>query len=350
MLGDLLSGTATEIGGAAGVTLIDARLKDKSRNQDDYFNDQVIYIVTGTGVAGDERYISDFTATSGTVTPYQAFSAQVPNASTYQIHRLWTPTEKRRALNQAIYDVYPWVARLHLDETMQTVAEKWAYRLGDWGSGAAVSYGATTLTDTGKAWQTNQFAGLKVVSGANSATIASNTATVLTVGAWSPTTPTAADAYQIIYPIVEVFDVAYQTSTDYTTYPYTSIPFEMQERQGSKVIQLLAYPPPSRYLRVTGRGRLTEWTSTITSASEIGHPQLKLIYYLAAYHLFSKAPSLVPNQDRDFYEGEAKRYYSKWLQERAVRRTVVPPRRIWRTGMGMGEGTDLEYLAGFDTP
>jgi hypothetical protein len=351
MLGDFLNGTCTSQGGAAGATLIDTRLTDKSRDTDDYFNDQVIWITAGTSVAGDERYIKDF-AKAGTITPYLAFSAQVPNASTYQIFKLWTATEYRKALNRAITDAYPWVSLLYADETLTTVADIWQYRLGDYNSGATATYAAGTLTDTGKAWQTNQFAGMTVKSGANSAVVASNTATVLTLAAnWSPSTPTAADAYIIEHPITDVFDVSYQQDTTHTTRSYVSIPFEVYEHQGTEIIQLLAYPPVDRALRITGRGSLTEWTSTVTSTSEVGGKQLKLLYYLAAYHLFSRSPSLSPSQDRGFYHDEAQRYYALWERERGRRKTVTPPRRIWRTGMGMeGRLDDMEYLAANHTP
>lgn len=69
---------------------------------------------------------------------------------------------------------------------------------GDSGSGGTVTYGATTLTDTGKAWVVNQWVGLVVTSGANTGTVLSNTATVITlVAAWAPGTPIAGAAYTI---------------------------------------------------------------------------------------------------------------------------------------------------------
>lgn len=62
----------------------------------------------------------------------------------------------------------------------------WAQALGDISStsGTATGTAATTLTDTTKAWTTNQWAGKDVICGGVIGTILSNTATVLTVARW----------------------------------------------------------------------------------------------------------------------------------------------------------------------
>ena len=350
MVGDYLTGTCTSIGTTAGVALIDARLKDKSRNTDDYYNDQCVWITAGTSVAGDERYISDFTATSGTVTPYQAFTAQVPSASTYMIFKLWTATEYRNALNTALGDAYPWVSRNFVDETLDTVADTWSYRLGDYGTGAAVTYTTVSCTDTGKAWQTNQFAGMTVISGASVGVIASNTATVATVASWTNATPSSASQYQIIHPITEVQNVSYQQDDTVTTRPYVDVPFEVYDHEGIKIVQLLQYPPVGKVLRIVGRGKLTPFTSTVTSTTEIGGREIKLVYYLAAFHLFNRTPSLSASQDRDFYLERAQWFYSEYEREHEQKKTPRMPKRVWHTGMGMGGGDDATYLAANDTP
>lgn len=350
MVGDYLTGTATTAGGAVGATLVDARLKDKSRNTDDYFNDQVIWITAGTSVAGDERYISDFVAASGTVTPYQAFTAQVPNASTYHIFKLWTATEYRNGLNSALNDAFPWVSRNFVDETLATVADTWSYRLGDYGSGSAVTYTSIGIADTGKAWQTNQWAGMTAISGANTSTISSNTSTAAVCSTWSPSTPTSADQYQIIHPITEVLNVAYQPSSTVVTQPYVDIPFEVRDHEGIRIVQLLQYPPVGKTLRIIGRGKLTPFTSTVTSTTEIGGREIKLVYYLAAFHLFNRTPSLSASQDRDFYLERAQWFYGEYEREREQKKTPRMPKRIWHTGMGMSDGDDKNYLAANDTP
>lgn len=75
----------------------------------------------------------------------------------------------------------------------------------DSGTGGPVTYGALTVTDTGKAWVVNSQVGKTVTVGAQTAVVASNTATVLTLWpyhangatAWSAGTPAAGTAYSL---------------------------------------------------------------------------------------------------------------------------------------------------------
>jgi len=66
-------------------------------------------------------------------------------------------------------------------------------------SGTATGTSATTLTDSGKSWTTNQWAGYTVSASndpASAAVIQSNTATALTVSAWN-STPSISNTYKI---------------------------------------------------------------------------------------------------------------------------------------------------------
>ena len=67
------------------------------------------------------------------------------------------------------------------------------------GGGGTVTFGAGTLTDSDQAWEENQFAGHHVVAGTSAGTIASNTASSLTLDAngWTPTQPADGAAYVI---------------------------------------------------------------------------------------------------------------------------------------------------------
>jgi hypothetical protein len=73
----------------------------------------------------------------------------------------------------------------------------------DSNSGGTVTYGATTVTDSAKAWVVNQWTGRTVISvgtgsGVTFGRIASNTATVLTIGSWSNGTPSSGAFYTIV--------------------------------------------------------------------------------------------------------------------------------------------------------
>lgn len=69
--------------------------------------------------------------------------------------------------------------------------------VGNYASVGATTFTATTATDPGAAWTVNQWAGKVVTAGASTGTVVSNTATVLTVGAWTGGTPAAATAFTI---------------------------------------------------------------------------------------------------------------------------------------------------------
>ncbi len=73
-------------------------------------------------------------------------------------------------------------------------------------TGTATAGGATTLTDSGKAWTTNEYAGfeLRITSGTGSGqrrSIASNTGTVLTVSTAWATNPDSTSVYGIFRPL-----------------------------------------------------------------------------------------------------------------------------------------------------
>src|SRR3990167_4147649 len=80
-------------------------------------------------------------------------------------------------------------------------------------TGVATGSAATTLTDGGAAWITDQFDGciVEASGGATVAQVISNTATVLTIDAWSNGTPSATSAYTIrsrgrLFPATGVID------------------------------------------------------------------------------------------------------------------------------------------------
>jgi len=334
MLGDLVASTCQQ-GGASGATLIDTALKGESGNQDDYFNNQWVILTSGAAaLLGNERRISDYTA-AGTITPYVAFGAptQIPAATTYEIHKIWTPTEKRRALNWALRRAYPYIARNIVDDQITTVANTWSYRLGDYSVNTAIAAG--TLTDTTKAWITNQFTGYRIQSGGNIGVVATNTATVITLAAnWSPSTPSSGDAYSIIHDIKDLYAVEYELNTSTATYPYKGIPVTVRAHEGTLTIQLTGgLPPTGVTLRLRGKGFLTDFTTTETDCTEVEEQHIDGILFLAAHWLFRRTPSLSASQDRDFYREEANRYLRMWETYKAELATRRFPVKMWSPAM-----------------
>jgi hypothetical protein len=65
-------------------------------------------------------------------------------------------------------------------------------------NGVSTAVGATTLTDSAAVWLTNQFTGAVLTSGTSTATVTSNTSTVLTFASWTGGTPATPLSYQLL--------------------------------------------------------------------------------------------------------------------------------------------------------
>jgi hypothetical protein len=127
-------------------------------------------------------------ATYTVATAAQSTGIIVSNtASVITIAGVWSPSTPK---NNVSYSINVPAAKITNSGGSVT------YTRRDTGATGTI-YTGTTLTDGLKQWTSNEFVGAIVTSGANSATVASNTATVLTLSAWSPATPSANAAYVI---------------------------------------------------------------------------------------------------------------------------------------------------------
>lgn len=106
-VGDFFTGTTTETGAAAGATLVDTSLEDFK--DDDLFNpfSNVTFLPTSGTDSGNERAATS--KTTKTVTMRRAFTAQIATSVTYEMHRLFTASEKDEAVTEAISLVFPMV-------------------------------------------------------------------------------------------------------------------------------------------------------------------------------------------------------------------------------------------------
>lgn len=113
-LGDYWASTTTAAGTAA--TLVDDALKAKTDVWID--GDREMYVIVREGTYdGLERKISSFVASTGTLT-ILAYAAAPGTGIDYEVHRLFTPSEKRRALVHAAKAVYPHLFVEVIDESM----------------------------------------------------------------------------------------------------------------------------------------------------------------------------------------------------------------------------------------
>ena len=148
-LSDYWSSTTT--GAGSTTTLVDSALLAKAN---DWVTDNTTSFLieepTGSAAIYDERKISSLDNTTGTLTTL-AFAAAPGTGIDYEIHRLFSPSEKRLALVAAARRIYPQLFQEIYDETL--VSGNWLKdgSFEKWSSSSALSFwtGATvTLTQT----------------------------------------------------------------------------------------------------------------------------------------------------------------------------------------------------------
>lgn len=200
------SGTAT--GGSTTTVVTGLNLQRDLRGYS-------IHITGGPG-AGDVRTIASNTlGANATITVTSAFSATITASSTY---RLITPrwfvvgagTLASGSFKSYDFATNVWTTLVNtgLPATLGTDGKlvstpSWILNgFNSFATGTATAGGASTLTNSGKAWTTNQWTNYQVRITAGTGigqirTIASNTGTVLTVGTAWTTTPDATSQYSI---------------------------------------------------------------------------------------------------------------------------------------------------------
>jgi hypothetical protein len=112
-LGDFWSGTTTGAGLAGGTTVVDTAL---GRFGDDRLIGWYIRL-TGATNQWEVRRITDFVASTGTVTVQPAFTAQTATTETYDLHK-YDPSVKFETLDEARMDVSDDVFRVIYDEQL----------------------------------------------------------------------------------------------------------------------------------------------------------------------------------------------------------------------------------------
>lgn len=115
-LGDYWSSTTT--GAGTSTTLVDSSLMAKA---DDWITDEAYAFLieepAGAAAIYDERKISSLDNTGGTLTTL-AFAAAPGTDIDYEVHRLFSPSEKRRALVAAARNIYPALFNEIWDESL----------------------------------------------------------------------------------------------------------------------------------------------------------------------------------------------------------------------------------------
>ena len=115
-IGDFWASSTTSAGSGGGTTVIDNALKAK---QDAWIGKDMYTLITESGDTNvdNERQIASLTSSSGTLGTL-AHTAQVTSGTDYEVHRLFTASDKRIALIAAARMAYPHIHEKIWDETM----------------------------------------------------------------------------------------------------------------------------------------------------------------------------------------------------------------------------------------
>jgi len=115
-IGDYWASTTTSAGNTAKTTLIDTALKAKAA---DWITDNAYDMINDSDSAADEeeRKILDLVPNDGTLSVL-AHSAQIATSIDYRIHRLFTASDKRRALVRAAKLAFPSIHAEVRDENL----------------------------------------------------------------------------------------------------------------------------------------------------------------------------------------------------------------------------------------
>lgn len=138
-LGDWWASNATST--ASNVTLVDTSLKAKLN--DWITDDTYLQMVTMNGAANsEESRISALNSTSGTLT-FLALTGNTVSGDSYRVHRLFTASEKRRALINACKVSFPFLHENIKDESKTTGDWLIDGGLEIWSSTSALNYWTT---------------------------------------------------------------------------------------------------------------------------------------------------------------------------------------------------------------
>ena len=111
--------TTSSAGAGDGTTLVDTSLAMlNGGNDDDFCVGWYVVITSGSADTGISR-VSGYAQSTNTITVSPAFTAQIANGVTYELHQ-YHPTAKRNALNRAGDQVFPDIYLPVYDETLVT--------------------------------------------------------------------------------------------------------------------------------------------------------------------------------------------------------------------------------------
>jgi hypothetical protein len=113
-LNDYWASSATSNGDAGGVTIVDTALQSKYGDWIGTRSNAYDFVTSGTYANEERKIVSLATSTLTTL----AHGGQIATAVTYEIHRLFTASEKRNAIIYGARNEFPYLCRSIWDESM----------------------------------------------------------------------------------------------------------------------------------------------------------------------------------------------------------------------------------------
>lgn len=116
ILGDTITGITSANGNDEKTTLIDVAL---ARYPDRFFEGKTAFLPKTDTEAEEEQMIDGFHSPEGIVTVYAAFTKKIVADRAYEIH-LFSPSDKKVAINEALVEAYPFFYNRVEDTTLLT--------------------------------------------------------------------------------------------------------------------------------------------------------------------------------------------------------------------------------------
>lgn len=323
---EIFGGTTSAAGASDYTTVVDVSL---ARYPDDYFNDFYLYTTAGASTL-EERKVKNFLSLKGTLTVWEAFSAQVATSKTYTLSR-FSKAEKLAAINRALVDSYPYfynritgvLVGLHtsdkddreylistiIGDTFTEIPQQLYVHDCYYGDHTG-SDDASVLTDSSKDFDTNELVG-KVVynkTDANSyGTISANTATTVTATLAGGT------------------DNDWDTDDEYiipkNLMPERTLDFQVITGDRAK---FYADVDDDHLILCVGHSPLTAFTTTDTSTTELNtDEEAEIVALKSAANLYKMAVATVDSDDVTRYREQAYSWEMEYLYR--IRRKFMPP-------------------------
>lgn len=320
---EIYGGTTSSAGATDKTTAIDISL---ARYPDDYFKD--FYLYTTPSSTLEERKVKTFLSPSGTLTVWEAFSAQVATSKTYTLSK-FTKAEKLVAINRALVDSYPYFYnritgvligqgsrdREYLISAIKgdafTEIPQQLYVHTCYSGEHTGSDGAAVLTDSGAVWDLDDesLVGHVVYNVADGSygTISAETATTMTA--------TLAGGTDNDWDKGDEYLIAKNIK------PERTLNFDVITGDRAK---FYANVDDDHLILCVGHSPLTVFTSTDTSTTELDtDEQAEIVALKSAANLYKMAVATVDSDDVKRYREQAYSWEMEYLYR--IRRKFMPP-------------------------